>query len=162
MLAECQPVRAIVANPALSWAALAAVMEAGTITAGSTASQIKAARFTEREGDENYVVRPRFAVTDAEEDGWSRTSTSGHVLTGQLNVLGELDIPPGLSTEEQAKNDVRLKSLAIQAALLQLPREYPRLDIVDLKSQSGLVYPTENKGDWFQVVQFSLVYRGAI
>lgn len=163
MLVECQPVRAIVAYPAYTWSQLAAVLDAGTVSAGSTADKVTTSAFIEDETDSAYIARPRFAVSHHEADGYSRMSVSGFDLTGRLYASMELQIPPSLLNDmAAAKSDMRFKALAIETSLLQLPRAYPRLDLESVNVEAGVVYPQEHNGERFGLIQMDLTYRGSI
>jgi hypothetical protein len=162
MLVECQPVRGIVANPYATWAELAAVLDAGTVSEGDTADKVTVSTFIEDEADSANIQRPRFVVNNEDEDGLSRTSSSGFSLTGRLNFCFELVIPPSLIEQRaQAKRDARHKQLAIQSALCSLPRQYPFLDLSQAAFQGGIVFQQEHNGVKFAVIQGSVTYMGA-
>lgn len=163
MLVECQPVRAIVANPASTWAQIATVLDDGTVAVGGTAAKVKTSTFIEDESSSDYVSRPRFAVSQLEQDGYTRTSVSGFDLTGQLFALMELPIPQSLIEDVAGmKDDIRRKAMAIEIDLLRLPRSGDRLDIESVSVESGIMYGAENNGEPFGLVQMTLTYRGSI
>lgn len=159
MLAECQPARGVLTYPGYAWSDLAAVMDAGTIPEGDTAERIKTGRLAELADDPDYIARPRIGVADIETDTLTRTGVTGFDLSGRLFVVIELDVPAGLN-ESQAKTDIRRKAKAIEHALLSLPLEAPRLELMRIATESGLVYPQANNGEWFGVIQYDVTYRG--
>lgn len=165
MLAACQPWRAIVANPNLAWSQLAAVIDdAGdALPLGDAASKIKTGIFAEEWENPETIDRPRALCTETEqEDQWTRTSTTGHDLTGQVFLLIECNVPTGITSDAAAKVDARRKSMALQVALLSLPRAYPNLDITSIAANSGIPNLKSNNGDWFQAIQFTIGYQGAL
>lgn len=162
MLVECQPVRAIVANPTATWAELAVILDAGNVAEGSTADHVKTSLFDEEEDSSDYVERPRFVVSHHEQDTYTRTSSSGFSLTGRLFVLAELPIPAALVDDEAgAKDDVRQKRIAIMQALCDLSRANPRLDLVALQVEEGVKYAQEENGDSFAIIQCDVTFGGA-
>ena len=163
MLVECQPVRAIVANPAVTWAEIAAVLDGGAVAEGATAGKVVTSAFVEDDADSAFITRPRFAVSQLEQDGYTRTSVSGFDLSGQLFALAELSIPPSLVENVTGmKDDIRRKAMAIEIGLLRLPRSGDRLDLESVNVEAGIMYGAENNGEPFGLIQMNLTYRGSI
>lgn len=162
MLLECQSVRGIFANPALSWAEVDPILEAGSVDEGDTASRIVLHRAADDPEDPDYVEMPRAIVSDGvADDEWTRTSNTGFDFKTNPFVTIELPVPPDLSVAE-AKTDARRKALAIKQELLGLEKVHPRLDIESVPFRAGVLYPEKNKGTPFQIIQFEATCRGTL
>ena len=162
MLAECQTWRAIVANPDADWAALAVILDAGTVAEGIAADRIKTGGLATDREDPEFIEMPRAGVSDSpDDDTFTRSSTSSFDLDGRLFVVVEMPVPLSITTKNDAYRDIRAKYFALSGDLLELPRQHPRLDLMATSWDSGYVFRKDHNGEWFETIQFGVTYRGA-
>lgn len=163
MLVECQTWRAIVADPQATWDELAAILDAGTVAAGSAADAIVYGAFAEVPDDPRFRQRPRANIRQLEDDAWERDSSTGFSFDGSLFLAIDLDIPEAFRTDISAAIlDARHKAIAIETDLVGLARAAGRVDFTRIQSHpAGLADPKLNGGDQFEILEWSFSYEGA-
>lgn len=164
MLVACQPVRALMANPGATWEEIAAILDAGTVAAGSTEDRIRLAVLDEEPDDEDFLEKPRATLRQLNDSTYTRSSTTGFNHEGTLSLLIELDIPESLEDDRSgAIRDAQYKQDAIGIALMSLAPQAGYLDLSGMTAEPvGLSDPTQHsEGDerQYQVMVFRVPWR---